>query len=246
MKSFKIDVWINELREKGGGLFLLLDPDKGSPGELAERAFAGVGCGVEAILVGGSLLLGDGFEQTVIEIKKRVDKPVLIFPGNSFQLAPQAAGLLFLSLISGRNPRWLIEEHVHAAPRIIAMGLPCLPTAYLLIESGNATSVAFVSGTMPIPRNKPDIVTAHTMAAELLGMRAIYLEAGSGAKYPVPAEIVAEVSRKTSLPIIVGGGIRDVETARTLVDSGADFLVIGSAFEDSGDTALLREIAKLR
>ena len=148
-------------------------------------------------------------------------------------VSSSADALLFLSLISGRNPNLLIGEQVKAAPAIKKAGIEVIPTGYMLIESGVLTSVSFVSNTLPIPRNKPDIACAHALAGQYLGLKLIYLEAGSGAEKPVPPVMVKAVSQYIDMPVIVGGGIKDPEYARTLADSGASFVVIGNALEDT-------------
>lgn len=245
MNDFDLEKFINNLREKKRGLFVLLDPDSAPPKELARMAALAVASGADAFLIGGSFLLREGFEEAIREVKSAVDLPIVIFPGNGYQISAEADGVLFLSLISGRNARWLIEEQVHAAPRIRELGLSALPTGYMLIESGNITSVAFISDTTPIPREKPDIAVAHALAAEYLGMKALYLEAGSGAKYTVPPKIVSAVRKNCGLPLFVGGGISDVETAAEIKKSGADFIVVGTAFEKNPDPEFLREISSL-
>lgn len=220
----------SELR---GGYLVLLDPDK--PPDF-ERLFSQVNSRdeVRAVLVGTSFLTNDDFRGFVKKVKSYSEKPVIIFPGGWTQLAPEADGLLLLSLISGRNPEFLIGEHVRAAPHIKAMGLEAWPTAYILVESGRTTAVEFVSNTKPIPRGKVDILVAHVMAAELLGFKAVYLEAGSGAPEPVPPAMVEAARRATSLPLIVGGGIRTPEQAAVAFEAGADFVVVGTAVEEEG------------
>ncbi len=215
------------------GFFVLLDPDK--PVDY-EGLFAQVNSKeeVRGVLVGTSFLSNHDFRGFVRKVKSLSKKPVLIFPGGWTQLAPEADGILLLSLISGRNPEFLIGEHVRAAPHIKAMGLPAWPTAYILIESGRTTAVEFVSNTRPIPRGKVDILIAHVMAAELLGFRAVYLEAGSGALEPVPPEMVAAARKATELPLIVGGGIRSREQAEAAFKAGANFVVVGTAVEETG------------
>jgi len=177
----------------------------------------------------------------VKEIKAHVKVPVTIFPGNANQVSRHADAILFLSLISGRNPHLLIGEQVKAAPAIKEFGLEPIPTGYMLIESGAPTSVQFMSDTQPIPRNKPDIAKAHALAAEYLGMKMVFLEAGSGAENPVPDNIVRQVKDFISIPIIVGGGIKDPNIARNKVKSGASFVVIGNFLEE--DDSLVREFA---
>lgn len=236
-----IEEWFTQ-RQNSCGLLILIDPDRGEATSQADLAQKAVFAGADAVLVGSSILLGDSFERTINAIHTKVQAPVFIFPGNGHQISPEADGILFLSLISGRNPRWLIEEQVESAPKIKALGLSALPTAYILIESGRVTAVQFMSATVPIPRNKPEITAAHAVAAEMLGLKAIFLEAGSGAEFPVPIETVKAVREASSLPLIVGGGIRDVETAVALANAGADFLVVGTHLEETGNAELIREI----
>ncbi len=236
-----IDKWFTH-RQNSCGIIILIDPDRGEPAGQADLAQKAVLAGADAILVGSSLLLGDGLERTLKAIRAKISAPIFLFPGNGHQISPEADGILFLSLISGRNPRWLIEEQVESAPRIKALGLPALPTAYILIESGRVTAVQFMSATVPIPRNKPEITVAHAIAAEMLGLKAIFLEAGSGAEFPVPIETVRAVREASALPLIVGGGIRDVDTAVALAHAGADFLVVGTHLEETGNADLIREI----
>jgi len=243
MSKFDIRGFFQESGKKCG-LLLLIDPDRGTPDELSLRASKAEKQGADAVLIGGSFLLNDNMDASIREVKKRTNLPVIIFPGGGYQLSSAADGLLFLSLISGRNPRWLIEEQVYAAPRVREMGIPSIPTAYMLIGSGPATSVTYMSNTTPIPRDKNDIAIAHAIAAEYLGMQAIYLEAGSGASEPVPHELVRAIKAEVSLPVIVGGGIKSLDTVSDLVNAGADFLVIGTAFETFVDEAFLLNVAE--
>lgn len=223
------------------GIWLLLDPDERTPGELALVASKAQEAGVSAILIGGSFIANDGFNDAVKTIKASVTLPVILFPGSSRQLSPHADGILFTSLLSGRNPQYLIAEQVAAAPIICSMKLPSIPTAYLLIESGRMTSTEYVSDTKPLPRNKPQLAVAHAQAAMLFGMQAVYLEAGSGADDPVPGEMIRAVVKNVQIPVIVGGGIRKPEHARIAADAGADAIVIGTAVEEHG-SAFLSEI----
>ncbi|MEO0140303.1 MAG: geranylgeranylglyceryl/heptaprenylglyceryl phosphate synthase [candidate division WOR-3 bacterium] len=227
----------SEDRDKG--FFVLLDPDR-LPREdiprLAERINPDER--VKAVLAGTSLMLSEDFSGFVRELKRNFAKPVIIFPGNSTQLSPEADGILLLSLISGRNPEFLIGEHVRAAPHIKRMGLSVVTTAYILVESGAQTAVEFMSGTKPIPRDKIDILVAHIMAACLLGFKAIYLEAGSGAPKPVPPGMIKAARAETTLPLLVGGGIRTKEAAEAAFGAGADYVVVGTVVEEEGLFAL--------
>lgn len=232
---------LNVRDEKGAGFLVFLDPDRMSVPQIVELAQKSEKGGADAFLVGSSLLLSTRFDEAVKEIKANVNIPVTIFPGNANQVSRHADAILFLSLLSGRNPHLLIGEQVKAAPAIKEFGLEPIPTGYLIIESGSATSVQFMSDTQPIPKNKPDIVKAHALAAEYLGMRFVFLEAGSGADNAVPDTIIREVKDFISIPIIVGGGIKDPDVAYRKVKSGASFVVIGNFLEE--DDSIIEEFA---
>ncbi len=232
------------VRERRGAAYLaLLDPDRLSRSDLVRRAEACADNGVDALLVGSSLLLSRDFDGAVREVKRAVDLPVIIHPGDINQVTPHADALLFLSMISGRNPELLIGQQVKAAPLLKACDLEPIPTGLILVESGAVTTVEFVSNTKPLPRDKPDIAMAHALAAEYLGMRCVYLEGGSGAKMSVPEEMIRAVASYVSLPLIVGGGIRTPEAAAEKVRAGASFVVIGNALEQMRDPAPIRELA---
>jgi putative glycerol-1-phosphate prenyltransferase len=168
---------------------------------------------------------------------------VILFPGSVHQITPDADALLFLSLISGREPQHLIGSQVLAAPLIYRSGLEAISTAYMLIDSGRQTSAHFMSGTTPLPRNKPDIVTAHVLAAHYFGFKLVYLEGGSGSDMPVPDEIISAAAHVSNMPIIVGGGIRNPEVAHAKVTAGASFIVTGNILETTNDDHLMRDIA---
>lgn len=223
----------SEDRERG--FFVLVDPDRLPRGDIPRLAeMINPEPRVKAVLAGTSLMLSEDFPGFVRALKDHLSRPVMIFPGNSTQLAPDADGILLLSLISGRNPEFLIGEHVRAAPHIKRMGLSVVTTAYILVESGHQTAVEFVSGTKPIPRDKIDILVVHIMAACLLGFNAIYLEAGSGASKPVPPEMIRAARAETRLPLLVGGGIRTPEAAEAAFEAGADYVVVGTIVEEEG------------
>lgn len=223
----------SEDRERG--FFVLVDPDRLPKDEIPRLAeMINAEDRVKAVLAGTSLMLSEDFPGFVRALKKHLTRPVLIFPGNSTQLAPDADGILLLSLISGRNPEFLIGEHVRAAPHIKRMKLSVVTTAYILVESGRPTAVEFTSGTKPIPRDKTDILLAHVMAACLLGFKAIYLEAGSGASMPVPPEMIRAARDETNLPLLVGGGIRTRDAADAAFEAGADYVVVGTIVEEEG------------
>jgi phosphoglycerol geranylgeranyltransferase len=231
------------VKTRGAGYLVLLDPDRKSPESLAAFAKTCEAQGADGILIGGSLLLDDGFDRCVEAVKKAVRIPVLLFPGNGRQLSRHADAVLFMSLISGRNPHFLIGEQVTSAPIVRALGLEPVSMAYLLVESGETTAAEFMSGTRPLPRNKPEIAAAHALAAEYLGMKLVYLEAGSGAKHSVPEVLVAAVAKTVSIPVIVGGGIRTPEDAAAKVKAGASFVVTGNVLEKEGGPDLVRSLA---
>ena len=224
--------------------WVLLDPDDFSFSEASKISrFAQTECSVDAVLVGGSLLHKSSINDFVKSVKKNLSIPVILFPGDATQLTPHADALLYLSLVSGRNPVNLIGEHVKAAPVIRSMGIEPIPTAYLLVESGAVSSVEFMSNTRPLPRNKPEIAAAHALAAQYMGMKLVYLEAGSGAPNHVPAEIIAAVKAIVDIPVIVGGGIRDAKTAGEIIKAGADIIVTGNMLKTRGGLETMREIA---
>jgi phosphoglycerol geranylgeranyltransferase len=213
------------------GFFVLLDPDRIPRSTVREITRTICDSNLTAILVGTSLLYSVDFNDFLKAVKDNSTVPVIIFPGGARQLSPHADALFFLSLVSGRNPELLIGEHVRAAPLIKHYGLEVIPVGYILIESGSMTSVEFMSDTKPIPRDKPEIVAAHALASEYLGMKLIYLEAGSGGSTMVGEGIITQVRKATTLPLIVGGGIRTPRDADKRLKAGADFFVIGNALE---------------
>jgi phosphoglycerol geranylgeranyltransferase len=188
----------------------------------------------DLLLVGGSILFKP-IEIPITALKLGTRVPVFIFPGNLFQLSDRADGILFISLISGRNPELLVGNHVLAAPHLNRSGIEVIPTAYMLIGDGHPTSVEYMSHTAPIPGDKTDIAVATAMAGEMLGLRAVYLEAGSGASHPVDSGLIRAIRQNISLPLIVGGGIRSAETALELYQAGADMIVVGNAVQRNPD-----------
>ena len=222
---------------------VLLDPDRCETGSLIDTAVACQEEGADGLLIGGSLLFTPDFDEVVRSIKNAVTIPVILFPGSGYQISGAADGLLFLSLISGRNPHYLIQEQVLAAPRIKSLGLETVPCAYMLIESSCITSVECVSNTKPLPRNKPELAAAHAMAASCLGFSHIYLEAGSGAREPVPCELIRCVRQACNLSLIVGGGISTPETAAQKVEAGASFIVTGTVIEGEGGKRRIADFA---
>lgn len=185
------------------------------------------------IFVGGSIVQNSILEELIATLKQETNLPVILFPGDPSQISPKADGILFLSLLSGRNPDYLIEYQVQAAPILKKTNLEVISTGYILIESGNETAVARVSKTKPLSRENLDLVLATAQAGEMLGNQLIYLEAGSGAKQPVPAEMIELISQNIKIPVIVGGGIVDLQGIQKAYKAGADLVVIGTAFENN-------------
>jgi putative glycerol-1-phosphate prenyltransferase len=185
------------------------------------------------VFVGGSIVQNAILEELISELKQKTSLPVILFPGDPSQISPQADAILFLSLLSGRNPDYLIEYQVQAAPILKKTNLEVISTGYILIESGNETAVARVSKTKPLSRENLDLVLATAQAGEMLGNQLIYLEAGSGAKQSVPTEMIEMVSQNIEIPVIVGGGIVDLQGIQKAYKAGADLVVIGTAFENN-------------
>ncbi len=230
-------------KKKGAGYFVLIDPDKQDVNRAIELAETCEAAGADALLVGGSLLLANVFDDTVKAIKEHCSIPVIIFPGSTKQISRHADAILFLTLISGRNPESLIGSQVIAAPIIKSTKIDPISTGYMFIDSGTVTSALFMSDTRPIPREKPDIAAAHALAAQYMGMRCVYLEAGSGARHSVPNKVVAAVAKYISIPIICGGGIRTPDEAREKVLAGASFVVTGTIIEKDSNPALIKAFA---
>lgn len=228
------NIYNNILQSKANNeklLAILLDPDKinlNNAGTLIEKINQSP---ASYIFIGGSLVENNILDKLISKIKQNCDLPIVLFPGNPSQISDRADGILFLSLISGRNPDYLIEHQVKAAPMLKKTQLEIISTGYILIESGNETAVERVSKTKPLDRNNPDLALATAQAGEMLGNKLIYLEAGSGAKQAVPLEMIQFVSQNIKIPLIVGGGIIDLQGIQKAYDSGADIVVIGTAFE---------------
>lgn len=230
---------LTKISERQKQLFLLVDPDKFSASHFDTLTKTQGFHRANMILVGSSFL-HHSLDKCIAQIKSITNKPILLFPGHSSHLSKEADGLLALSLISGRNPDFLIGHHVTAAFKIAASKLEVIPTAYILIDGGTYSSVEYMSNTRPIPSDKTDIAVATALAGEISGNKLIYLEAGSGAKQPVNKHIIRSVRNKCSVPLIVGGGIRNKQDAQAIWDAGADIIVIGNALEKK--TELLEDL----
>lgn len=233
-----------KLRKKAGrtGFAVLVDPDKTSPDEMDYLAGLCNEAGVDYLFMGGSLVLDHQIGKCVERFKAASNIPVILFPGSPAQVTPSADALLYLSLISGRNPELLIGQHVVSAPSVKASGLEVISTGYIVVDGGVPTTVSYISNAAPLPANKPDIALCTAWAGELQGKHVIYLDAGSGAKNPVTEEMVRKVAANIDIPLIVGGGIRTPEKVFENCRAGASIVVVGNAIEK--DPLLIHELAK--
>jgi len=231
------------IKNRGAAYLMLIDPDKLSGSEAESFVEACDKADVDGFLAGGSLMLSSGFDGFLKTVKSATSKPVILFPGAVAQVSSFADALFYISVISGRNPEHLIGKHVISAPLIKNAGIEPIPVGYMLIESGRTTTAVYMSGSFPIPRNKPEIAAATALAAEYLGMKFVYLEAGSGAEKPVPVEMVKAVADYCSLPVIVGGGVRTPLEVKERVDSGAKIIVTGNFFEERRNWNLIKQFA---
>ena len=224
-------------------LAVLVDPDKATGhafNDLIELLSSPL---ADLILVGGSTLMSPNMEVVIDKIRSKSEIPIVLFPGTSYQLSPKADGILFLSLISGRNPEYLITRQVESAPLIRNMGLESIATGYILVGNDQKSAVSYVSQTQPIPFDQTNIIVATAIAGEMLGLQCIYLEAGSGAEQSISPETIASVKKNISIPLIVGGGIDSESTCEMIIEAGADMVVVGSALEK--DPKLLIDLAIL-
>ena len=222
-------------------LAVLIDPDKENWDHLETVVGNANESACDLFFVGGSLLTRDNLEACLDQIRIESDIPTVIFPGSVQQVSDTADALLFLSVISGRNPELLIGNHVTAAPLLKPMDLEIIATGYMIIDGGRPTTVSYISNTNPIPANKPDIAACTAMAGELLGLKLIYLDCGSGADTPVSVDMVRAVRKSVDLPIIVGGGIKSREQAKAIAEAGANVIVVGNAIEEN--PGLIKDIS---
>lgn len=220
---------------------VLIDPDKVNSENFSKLLDLCVEYNVDYIFVGGSLIMDYVMAEVIAKVKEYTNIPVILFPGNSLHIDSQADAILLLSLISGRNPDFLIGQHVILAPVLRKSGLEILSTGYMLIDSGQQTTVSYISATTPIPHDKPGIAVCTAMAGEMLGLKLMYLDAGSGAINPVSQEMIAAVRKSVDTPIIVGGGINSIKKAKNALSAGADVIVVGNGIEENID--LLKQIA---
>lgn len=221
---------------------VLIDPDKIFPEEVKKVVTLSIAAKVDFFFLGGSLVVINKIDEIIQQIKSICDIPVVLFPGSPSQVSKYADALLFLSLISGRNPELLIGQHVISAPMIRQSGLEVIPTGYMVIDGGAPTSVSYMANTSPIPNDKNDIAMCTAMAGEMLGLQLIYMDAGSGAKNAVSEKMIKRVADNISVPLIVGGGIDTPEKALANCNAGADVIVVGNAIEK--DVNLIKEISE--
>lgn len=233
---------LQQLKKEGKKAFaVLIDPDDIQPEKIVELAKRCNAAHVDLVLFGGSLMLSDHMELCINAFKSVSAIPVILFPGSPAQVCKAADALLFLSLVSGRNAELLIGQQVVSAPIVKASGLEVLSTGYILVDGGVPTTVSYMSHSAPVPRNKPDIALCTAWAAELMGQSIIYMDAGSGAQYPISTEMIRKVSRNIEIPLIVGGGIKDVQGVRDAFEAGAQVVVVGNAIEK--DFSLVEEMS---
>lgn len=220
---------------------VLIDPDKIKTQNINQIIELALASSVDYFFLGGSLIVDDEMNYCIDVIKRNTDIPVILFPGSTMQVNHSADALLFLSLISGRNADMLIGKHVESAPMLYRSPLEILSTGYILVDGGTSTSVLYMSNTQPIPANKADIAVCTALAGEMLGLKLIFMDAGSGAKHPISEKMIKAVSSKLTIPLIVGGGIRTPERALASAKAGADIIVVGNAIEK--DPRLVMEIS---
>ncbi|HXR83774.1 MAG TPA: geranylgeranylglyceryl/heptaprenylglyceryl phosphate synthase [Hanamia sp.] len=242
MKLKEIYSSVCERKNNGKKSFaVLIDPDKVNDEKMLQLIQLAVIAKVDYFLVGGSLVISNYLDQCVQLIKQNCSIPVLLFPGSSTQVSKYGDALLYLSLISGRNPELLIGQHVVSAPAIKQSGLEIISTGYMVIDGGAPTTVSYISNATPLPADKNEIAMCTAMAGEMLGMKIIYMDAGSGAKTPITESMISQVSHSIEVPLIIGGGITDPEKAYLNCKAGADIIVVGNAIEK--DESLIMEMA---
>lgn len=220
---------------------VLVDPDKVDDKKMQQLIELSLAAKVDYFLVGGSLIISNYLDECVQFIKRNCSIPVVIFPGSSTQVSKYADALLYLSLISGRNPELLIGQHVVSAPAIKQSGLEIMSTGYIVIDGGAPTTVSYISNATPVPADKDEIAMCTAMAGEMLGMKLIYMDAGSGAKRPITESMIEKVASCIEVPLIIGGGITDPEKAYLNCKAGANVIVVGNAIEK--DASLIMEMA---
>lgn len=222
---------------------VLLDPDNLTTAACERLISLSQTYSIDYFFVGGSLVTTSNQAPLISLLKQKSNVPVILFPSSSLHIDTQADGILLLSLISGRNPEFLIGQHVISAPILKASQLQILPTGYILVDSGQPTTASYMSGSMPLPRNKPSIAASTALAGELLGLHLIFLDAGSGALNPVPSDMIQAVRQAVEVPLIVGGGINSTQKVWAALNAGADMIVIGNEIENNPD--FIRTVATI-
>jgi putative glycerol-1-phosphate prenyltransferase len=242
MTNNRIYQSITEKKKAGKKSFaVLIDPDKVDDIKINELTQLADKAKVDYLFVGGSLVISNHLDEVVMQIKRQSDIPVILFPGTSSKITPHADALLYLSLISGRNPELLIGQHVISAPAVRKSGLEIISTGYMVIDGGAPTTVSYISNAAPIPSNKNEIAVCTAMAGEMLGMKLIYMDAGSGAQKSITESMIAKVAGVINVPLIIGGGICNPEKAYRNCKAGADLIVVGNAIEK--EAALIHEMS---
>jgi len=233
--------FINRKQEGRKSFVVLIDPDKVNDHSMEQLIRLAVDAGVDYFFVGGSLVVSNYLDDCLQLIKKQCAIPTIIFPGSPSQVSRYADALLYLSLISGRNPELLIGQHVVSAPVVKKSGLEIMSTGYMVVDGGAPTTVSYISNASPLPSDKNEIAVCTAMAGEMLGMKLIYMDAGSGARRPIHENMIEKVAQAITVPLIIGGGITEPEKAYVNCKSGADVIVVGNAIEK--DPSLIREMA---
>ena len=241
MKQFIYENLLAKKRKGQRSLAVLIDPDNVNAEKIEELTSLALTAEVDYLFVGGSLVISNHLDEVVQHIRSNCSIPVILFPGTPSQVSRYADGLLYLSLISGRNPELLIGAHVISAPAVRKSGLEIISTGYMVIDGGAPTTVSYISNASPIPADKNEIALCTAMAGEMLGMKLIYMDAGSGAKNPIRENMIGRVAGSIDIPLIVGGGIRTPEKAAANCKAGADVIVVGNAIEK--DISLMQAIS---
>jgi phosphoglycerol geranylgeranyltransferase len=241
MKNTLYQHFVKNKQQGQKSLAVLIDPDKVDAAKVDQLVSIAIDARVDYLLVGGSLIISNNLDEVIQQIKSLCDIPVILFPGNPAHVSKFADALLYLSLVSGRNAELLIGQHVVSAPFVKKSGLEIMPTGYMLVDGGAPTTVSYISNATPLPADKNEIALCTAMASEMLGMKLIYMDAGSGAKRPITESMIQMVSANIEVPLIVGGGITDPEKAYLNCKAGADVIVVGNSIERN--PGLIKEMA---
>ncbi len=227
----------------GAGFIVLVDPDRTPITDLPKFCSVCEESGVDALFLGSSVLFGASLDRYAEALKACCELPVIGFPGSITQLSAHLDAVLYLSVVSGRNPEHLIGQHVHAAPMIRSLGIEPISTAYMLVDSGRPTTAQYMSSSLPLPANKPDVAAATALAAEMMGMKLLFTDGGSGAERPVEDSLIRAIVQTCSRPLIVGGGLKTPEIVARKVEAGATFVVVGNAIENRWERSFVSELA---